>query len=110
LKPQDFRFARGVLRLPSYEYRVFSSPRVSYSFGIGAGADVFTVYDDVPTSYARRALMIRERMQLAFELLPSGSSLSVALGPAVTFGALPGGPFGPRELLYTGSAELTLGF
>jgi hypothetical protein len=104
------RFAFGVLLLPSYEYRIFFGPRVSYSFGIGAGAYLFTVHADVPVSYSHWALMVRERMQLKFEL-PEFNVLHFALGPVVTFGVLPGGPFGPRELsgaLYTGSLELSI--
>jgi len=105
------RFALGVLLLPSYEYRIFFGPRVSYSFGIGAGANLFAVYEGMPASDARWALMVRERMQLKFEL-PKVGMLQFALGPVVTFGVLPGGPFGPRELsgtFYTGSLELTIG-
>ena len=90
------RFALGLLLMPSYEYRAFFSPRLSYSFGIGAGAYLCTVRDGVPTSSSRWALMVRERMQLAVDLFPQWVSLE--LGPAVTFGVLPGGPFGPREL------------
>ena len=106
------RFAAGTLVLPSYEYRIFLSPRVTYSFGIGAGAYVFTGYHDMPDSDARWALLVRERMQLKLELFPPDrENLNFALCPTVTFGVLSGGPFGPHELsggLYTGALEVIL--
>lgn len=113
------RFAGGTLLLPAYEFRIFLGPRVTYSFGIGAGAYLFTAsedvpadpYEDVPVDAARWALQVRERMQLKVELLPPRWFIDLALGPVVTFGVFPGGPFGPRELsgaLYTGSLELTV--
>jgi len=104
------RFAFGSLLLPSYEYRIFFGPRVTYSFGIGAGAYLFVAHQDLPISDSRAALIVRERMRLKFEL-PAFSALDIALGPVVTFGVLPGGPFGPRELsgaLYSGSLELSV--
>jgi hypothetical protein len=104
------RFAFGALLLPAYEFRMFFGSRFSYSFGVGAGAYLLPVRDGVPPSYARGALLLRERMQLKFEL-PEFSMIQLALGPVVTFGVLPGGPFGWSELtgaLYTGSIELSV--
>jgi len=51
-------------------------------------------------------------MQLKLELFPPDrENLNFALCPTVTFGVLPGGPFGPHELsggLYTGALEVIL--
>lgn len=107
----SYDFAGALLFLPSYQYRIFLNPRVSYAFGIGAGAYLFTANVNMPGSVARWALLVRERMQLKFEV-PAFTTLSLALCPTLTFGVLPGGPFGPHELsggLYTGTLELILG-
>ncbi|HYP77023.1 MAG TPA: hypothetical protein VER12_13740 [Polyangiaceae bacterium] len=105
------RFAGALLFLPSYQYRIFLNPRVSYVFGIGAGAYLFTAEPDTPGAVARWTLLLRERMQLRFEL-PEITSLVLALCPTLTLGGLPGEPFAPPELsggIYTGTVELIVG-
>lgn len=109
---QGDRFRVGFLLLCGYQYRFFFNPYLSYSFGIGAGPYLFTVYQDTPSSAARWALLVREQIQLKYEPFPDRSWMNVALGPTLTFGVLPGGPFGPRELsggLYTGMVEVSFG-
>ena len=105
-------YAGALLMLPSYGYRIFFTPRLSYEFGIGAGAYMFTAYANMPGSATRWALLVSERMQLKFEISPNLKAVNLALSPTLTFGVLPGGPFGPRELsgaLYTGTVALILG-
>jgi hypothetical protein len=84
------RFRLGFFLLPGYAYRKSLTPSLWYSFGIGAGPYLFTVYEDVPAS-ARWAPLVRERMQLKSEPFPESQFLNLALGPTVTFGVLPGG-------------------
>ena len=96
----------GLLLLPAYEFRSSFSPSVSYSFGIGAGSYVFIESRDGSLSAKSWALMVREQLRLKFQLS------WFALCPAISLGALPGGPFGPRELsgaFYTASLELVFG-
>lgn len=105
------RFKVGLLLIPGYEYRHFFNPRLSYTFGIGAGPYLFTVNQEQPASAARWAMLVRERMQLQYELSTDQRPLSLALCPTLTFGAFPGGPFGPHELsggFYTGAMELLI--
>ena len=106
-----YRFAGGWRLVSGYEYRIFLTPRVSYSVGIGAGAYLFTANPDDPASSARWALLVRESMQWKFDL-PVFSAMDMALAPTLTFGVLPGGRLGATEVtgaLYTGALELIIG-